>query len=314
MDDKARRTGMNATYPPDARPSRTGSAILIALAAATSVAAVLLLYGRVGQTPASLTDMGAVRFGCGYDRRSPTADGRRRPAYIAIEGEVPDEPLAKRQPTHRWSWKVRSVAAASRWTTETGDRPAGATPQSLGPETFIYTDYPITVARVLRGKAVGDTVVVRLRGGQVGEDVVVDRTEADLKPGEKVLLLLRPDDMSRDVGGAHYVVSWGELADLVRIVKSDPIGTYGERDRRRLHPDAVAVGACRYSRSACRPIVGRSSALAPPLCRRWAITAWRGLCSPMRMAPMVKDVRARVGWNAAAASPTTRDILERCAP
>ncbi|MEJ7655047.1 MAG: hypothetical protein WKH64_17790 [Chloroflexia bacterium] len=97
----------------------------------------------------------------------------------------------------------------SRWTTPSGKASDVYAASANG--HIIYTDYPVKVDRVLHGSDVGETVRVRLTGGQVGEVGMMSSAEAELEPGQRVLLLLRHDDnpQTRDVGPKHYGINFG---------------------------------------------------------------------------------------------------------
>lgn len=114
---------------------------------------------------------------------------------------------------------VRGVVSAthpSRWNTPSGELPPGTTPETISrSDLVIYTDYTIAVERVLRGTLPDDTVRVRITGGSVGQDSYIHQSEPVLEEGQRVVLLLVPDDYPATgrVGPDHYRILrgyWGQ--------------------------------------------------------------------------------------------------------
>jgi hypothetical protein len=82
------------------------------------------------------------------------------------------------------------------------------------------------VESVLYGDVSGDTVRVRVDGGQVGQDRLEMHGTAELEPGQRVVLLLIPDDnpLTKDIGPQHYIVYWGSEGHY-RVANGEAVTT-----------------------------------------------------------------------------------------
>jgi hypothetical protein len=99
----------------------------------------------------------------------------------------------------------------SRWNTPSGQLPETATLQTvIDQNLLIYTDYPVTIHQALKGAYTAPTVRVRVRGGQVGQDRVEPEARADLRPGERVLLMLNESTIPGESATPDaYGLVWG---------------------------------------------------------------------------------------------------------
>ena len=116
----------------------------------------------------------------------------------------------------------------SRWNTPSGTLPEDVANGDDFPSAQyqIFTDYSVSVEHVLYGSVPGDTVRVRVDGGQVGQDRLVMDGAADLEPGQRVVLLLVPHDnpLTKDIGPRHYVVYWGSEGHY-RVANGEAVTT-----------------------------------------------------------------------------------------
>lgn len=116
----------------------------------------------------------------------------------------------------------------SRWNTPSGTLPEEVANGDDFPsgEYQIFTDYSVKVESVLYGDVGGDTVRVRVDGGQVGQDRLVMHGAAELEPGQRVVLLLIPDDnpLTKDIGPQHYIVYWGSEGHY-RVANGEAVTT-----------------------------------------------------------------------------------------
>jgi len=112
----------------------------------------------------------------------------------------------------------------SRWNTPTGELPQGATAENVDMDSVIFTDYPITVERILKGSVESATVRVRTLGGSVGQDAYKNNGAPTLAAGQRVILLLKPDGLpsTRNVGPQHYSTVHG-IRGVYKIVGNQSI-------------------------------------------------------------------------------------------
>ncbi|MDQ3328929.1 MAG: hypothetical protein M3506_10470, partial [Chloroflexota bacterium] len=102
----------------------------------------------------------------------------------------------------------------SRWNTQSGALPAGATYETVRDMNLvILTDYLVKVTEVLKGTVSESTVRVRVIGGKVEQDSYDGDRDAQLRPDERVVLLLTAEDTGLlDGGAAHYTTVYGPFA------------------------------------------------------------------------------------------------------
>ncbi|MBA3947073.1 MAG: hypothetical protein H0X37_21245 [Herpetosiphonaceae bacterium] len=95
--------------------------------------------------------------------------------------------------------------AHSQWNTPKGFRQPNV---EIGSNNLIYTDTPVEVNRYLKGAQSSKVLTVRTLGGQVGADRVRFSEEAELQPGQPVVLFLTQNDvMTGKYGPVHYMVA-----------------------------------------------------------------------------------------------------------
>lgn len=203
------------------RPSRSGFAVIAALAVLglTALAIWVSRNGDASRPPITLrTDGGMMET---------TLQQRIDASGLVVLGTV-GEPFA------------------SRWTTETGDLPPNTTPELVAERGLrIYTDYPVRIEQILKGSAPSDTIRVRILGGQAGQDRDMDDDAAVLRPGQRMVLLLRDDDgITAPYGPAHYTTSFGFLSaydveGARAVIRSDA----APADRPSLPSDGVVAAA-----------------------------------------------------------------------
>jgi hypothetical protein len=93
----------------------------------------------------------------------------------------------------------------SQWNTSNGLRQSNT---EIGSTNFIYTDTPVEVNRYLKGAQPSKVLIVRTLGGQVDADRIRFSEEAELQPGQPVVLFLTQTDvMTRQYGPVHYMVA-----------------------------------------------------------------------------------------------------------
>lgn len=104
----------------------------------------------------------------------------------------------------------------SKWNTQDGKKPVstGKIPASLKEfyekenEKNIYTDIIIKVDKKIKNESTPAVLIVRILGGQVGEDKMLVEDEAKFEIGENVLLFLTEEDPDTDnSAGTHYRIS-----------------------------------------------------------------------------------------------------------
>ncbi len=105
-----------------------------------------------------------------------------------------------------------------RWNTIDGKKPELTNKKPTSKEEFeksekektIYVDVIIKVDKKIKNESTPAEIVVRTRGGNVGDDFMFVEDEAKFEVGEKVLLFLTKEDPFTDnSAGTHYrVTGW----------------------------------------------------------------------------------------------------------
>jgi hypothetical protein len=97
---------------------------------------------------------------------------------------------------------------SSQWSTQNGELPPGIDleNQPLPAGLFIFTDTPVQVERVLKGREIAPTIYVRTRGGSVGEFSYIAEDDPQLIVDQKVLLFLSSTSVETKLDAEHYIV------------------------------------------------------------------------------------------------------------
>lgn len=185
---------------------RGRSALATTTAVACAVAVGLVASDKLRSRPSPGAAVGHVAVAA-----TPVA-GQREPITIEVDsGGTWSTPSERFRGTPLIVQGTVAEVHPSRWNTPDGQLPPGTTAANISFDSAIYTDYTIAVDRVLRGTLASETVRVRTLGGQVGPDSYREDFDARFAQGQRVLLLLGPDQdpLTERVGPEHYEVAYG---------------------------------------------------------------------------------------------------------
>lgn len=117
---------------------------------------------------------------------------------------------------------------ASKWNTADGKKPDKPIEEYRWSD-LIYTDIVISVDEYFKNPQLDNQIIVRVQGGEVGEDTLIADYEASFENDEMVLLFLSEDDSSatNKVGPDHYVVTGSLMGKYTLTDDGNAVGYYG---------------------------------------------------------------------------------------
>ncbi|KGK98473.1 hypothetical protein LI82_12310 [Methanococcoides methylutens] len=153
----------------------------------------------------SLVVIGALLLDNTSQTELPNNDGAVTIESSGLQEEISYEEMAERSNLIIIG-TVKEIEP-SKWNTPDGKRP-GELIEDFKSSDEIYTDVIVTVDDTLKNSHNSKEIVVRLRGGTVGEDTMIIEDIPSFKSGEKVLLYLIEDTYphTKAIGPEHYVV------------------------------------------------------------------------------------------------------------